>query len=67
VIRIELPAGPGEDLGGARHGFDFQNLHRNKRAINLNLKDPDGHAAFGRLVKPPTSWSKICGPRSSTA
>ena len=31
--------------------FDFQNLHRNKRAISLNLKSPEGHAAFMRLVK----------------
>ena len=35
---------------GRRHGFDFQNLHRNKRAITLNLKTPEGHAAFMRLA-----------------
>jgi formyl-CoA transferase len=51
VIRIEPPPVPGsEDIAGARDGFDFQNLHRNKRAINLNLKDPKGHEAFMRLV-----------------
>jgi crotonobetainyl-CoA:carnitine CoA-transferase CaiB-like acyl-CoA transferase len=50
VIRIEPPKAEGEEISGARHGFDFQNLHRNKRAINLNLKDPEGHAAFMRLV-----------------
>ena len=51
VIRIEPPAeAVAEEITGARHGFDFQNLHRNKRAINLNLKDPEGHAAFMRLV-----------------
>jgi crotonobetainyl-CoA:carnitine CoA-transferase CaiB-like acyl-CoA transferase len=49
IIRIEPPA-TGEDIAGARDGFDFQNLHRNKRAINLNLKDSQGHAAFMRLV-----------------
>ena len=38
VIRIEPPATGGEDVTGNRHGFDFQNLHRNKRAINLDLK-----------------------------
>ncbi len=51
VIRIEPPASDGEDVAGRRHGFDFQNLHRNKRAITLNLKTPEGHAAFMRLVK----------------
>ena len=51
VIRIEPPASDEEDVAGRRHGFDFQNLHRNKRAITLNLKTPEGHAAFMRLVK----------------
>jgi formyl-CoA transferase len=50
VIRIEPPAVGGEDVAGNRHGFDFQNLHRNKRAIRLNLKDPAGHATFMRLA-----------------
>ena len=51
VIKIEPPANAGEDVIGNRHGFDFQNLHRNKRAMTLNLKTPEGHAAFMRLVK----------------
>ncbi len=51
VIRIEPPDTGGEEISGARHGFDFQNLHRNKRAIRLNLKSPEGHAAFMRLVE----------------
>jgi crotonobetainyl-CoA:carnitine CoA-transferase CaiB-like acyl-CoA transferase len=51
VIRIEPPPTGGEDIAGARHGFDFQNLHRNKRAMHLNLKDRQGHEAFMRLVK----------------
>jgi crotonobetainyl-CoA:carnitine CoA-transferase CaiB-like acyl-CoA transferase len=51
VIRIEPPPADGEDLTGNRHGFDFQNLHRNKRAIRLNLKDPRGHEAFMRLAR----------------
>jgi len=51
VIRIEPPPTGGEDIAGARHGFDFQNLHRNKRAMHLNLKEPAGHEAFLRLVK----------------
>jgi crotonobetainyl-CoA:carnitine CoA-transferase CaiB-like acyl-CoA transferase len=51
VIKIEPPATGGEDVTGNRHGFDFQNLHRNKRAMTLNLKTPEGHAAFMRLVQ----------------
>ena len=49
VIRIE-PPDTTDQHSGKRHGFDFQNLHRNKRAIRLNLKDPEGHAAFMRLA-----------------
>ena len=51
VIRIEPPVSPGEDIGGVREGFDFQNLHRNKRTMNLDLKSPEGHAAFLKLVE----------------
>jgi crotonobetainyl-CoA:carnitine CoA-transferase CaiB-like acyl-CoA transferase len=50
VIRIEPPASEGEDVAGRRHGFDFQNLHRNKRAVTLNLKSKEGHEAFMRLA-----------------
>ena len=52
VIKIELPEAlaPGEDPGGPRHGPDFQNLHRGKRSITLNLKDPAGVAVFRRMV-----------------
>jgi len=53
VIKIELPPDPtaGEALGGPREGSDFQNLHRNKRSMTLNLKAPAGVAAFKRMVK----------------
>jgi crotonobetainyl-CoA:carnitine CoA-transferase CaiB-like acyl-CoA transferase len=50
VIRVEPPA-QGEDAAGLRHGFDFQNLHRNKRAIRLDLKSAEGHAVFMRLTE----------------
>jgi crotonobetainyl-CoA:carnitine CoA-transferase CaiB-like acyl-CoA transferase len=51
VIRIEPPAASGEEVVGRRNGPDFQNLHRNKRAIRLDLKSPEGHAAFMRLAE----------------
>lgn len=51
VIKIEQPPQSGEGMGGPRNGPDFQNLHRNKRALTLNLKDPDGLAVFMRLVE----------------
>ncbi|WP_407179452.1 CaiB/BaiF CoA transferase family protein [Bradyrhizobium sp. STM 3562] len=51
VIKIDaLLEDSGEALGGPRHGADFQNLHRNKRAMALNLKDPKGVEVFMRLV-----------------
>ena len=37
--------------GGERHGSDFQNLHRNKRSIAINLKSAEGIAILKRLVK----------------
>src|SRR6187200_2853091 len=53
VIKIDLPPEPGggEPLGGPREGSDFQNLHRNKRSMTLNLKAPEAVAAFKRMVK----------------
>jgi len=53
VIKIEIPAHleSGEPLGGPREGPDFMNLHRNKRSMTLNLKSPEGIAAFKKMVK----------------
>jgi len=50
VIKIESPGGD-SGLGGERHGPDFQNLHRNKRSLTLNLKAPEGVEIMHRLVK----------------
>ena len=52
VIKIESPPGvdPNDNMGGPRHGSDFQNLHRNKRSIALNLKTPEGLAIFKKLA-----------------
>ena len=49
VIRIE-PAGEGDDMLGSRDGSDAHNMHRNKRSLTLNLKDPRGVALLKRLV-----------------
>jgi formyl-CoA transferase len=52
VIKIELPKGLDEsDMGGPRHGPDFQNLHRNKRSLTLNLKEKDGVEIFKKMVE----------------
>jgi crotonobetainyl-CoA:carnitine CoA-transferase CaiB-like acyl-CoA transferase len=51
VIKIESPPGVEDQMGGPREGSDFQNLHRNKRSMTLNLKTPEGLAAFQRMVK----------------
>jgi crotonobetainyl-CoA:carnitine CoA-transferase CaiB-like acyl-CoA transferase len=52
VIKVEMPPEleGGQGLGGARHGPDFQNLHRNKRSLTLNLKEPEGLAVFRKLA-----------------
>ncbi len=49
VIKIEQPGDSGEEMG-RRHGADFQNLHRNKRGMTLNLKSAEGHAIFLRMA-----------------
>ncbi len=53
VIKIEIPARleAGDPAGGPRNGPDFQNLHRNKRSMTLNLKEPGGVAVFRRMVE----------------
>ena len=53
VIKIEAPEGvdPNAGMSGARHGYDMLNLHRNKRSLTLNLKQPDGRALFLRMVR----------------
>ena len=53
VIKIETPPHleKGEGPGGPRENADFQNLHRNKRSMTLDLKSKQGLAAFRRMVE----------------
>ena len=53
VIKIEMPEilEGNSALGGPRRGPDFQNLHRNKRSITLNLKDLDGVSILKKMIK----------------
>ena len=49
VIKIEEPDDKAQ-FGGPRSGPDFQNLHRNKRSLTLDLKNPAAVAAFRKLA-----------------
>jgi crotonobetainyl-CoA:carnitine CoA-transferase CaiB-like acyl-CoA transferase len=51
VIKIEEPGDKEGAMNDRRHGPDFQNLHRNKRSITLNLKSPEGVAVFKRMAE----------------
>ncbi len=50
VIKIEIPEDGAPPPFAPRHGADFQNLHRNKRSLSLNLKKADGIAIFKKLA-----------------
>ncbi len=50
VVKVEAPGAGDGGMGGPRLGSDFQNLHRNKRCITLNLKHPAGKEALMRLA-----------------
>jgi len=50
VIKVESVGGD-DGLGGGRESPDFQNLHRNKRSIAIDLKSPKGIEILKRLVK----------------
>jgi crotonobetainyl-CoA:carnitine CoA-transferase CaiB-like acyl-CoA transferase len=51
VIKIEQPGEATDATGSRRDGPDFQNLHRNKRSITLNLKSKEGHDIFMAMAK----------------
>jgi formyl-CoA transferase len=50
VLKVEGPTDGAPEVG-SRHGFDFQNLHRNKRSLTLDLKDAEGREVLNRLVE----------------
>jgi formyl-CoA transferase len=53
VIKIEMPEAmdEGDGVGGPRDDSDFQNVHRNKRGMTLNLKSAEGVAILKKLVE----------------
>ncbi|MDO8694904.1 MAG: CoA transferase [Sheuella sp.] len=52
VIKIEEPGDmPDDKPGGSAQFADYQNTHRNKRSVTLNLKNPEGRALFLEMVK----------------
>jgi formyl-CoA transferase len=55
VIKVEMREAPGsastQSDSSTRHEPDFQNLHRNKRAITLDLKTAEGLEVLHRLVE----------------
>lgn len=53
VIKIERPVSSSENdaMGGKIHGPDYQNLHRNKRSLTLDLKSDDGKDIFFKLAR----------------
>lgn len=50
-IKIEIPDDKGDGFSDGRDKGDFQNLHRNKRSIKLDLKSPAGKKIFMELAK----------------
>jgi crotonobetainyl-CoA:carnitine CoA-transferase CaiB-like acyl-CoA transferase len=50
VIKVENPGNDATEVG-SRYSPDFQNLHRNKRSITLNLKEPEGVAILKRMAE----------------
>ena len=49
VVKVEATGGD-DGMGGGRESSDFQNLHRNKRGIAINLKQKEGVEVLKRLV-----------------
>lgn len=50
VIKVEMPSDGNFADFSARHSPDFQNLHRNKRAMTLDLKSTEGLEIFRKMT-----------------
>ena len=53
VVKVEAPSASGREsvIGGGRHGYDFQNLHRNKRSLTLDLRSDEGREVLIDLAR----------------
>ncbi|HKS88048.1 MAG TPA: CoA transferase [Stellaceae bacterium] len=51
VVKIEAPGEHTDATGSRRDVPDFQNLHRNKRSLSLDLKTPEGKKIFFQLAE----------------
>ena len=53
VVRVEAPtkADVPDIAGERRHGSDYQNLHRNKRSVAVDLKTQGGREILWRLAE----------------
>jgi crotonobetainyl-CoA:carnitine CoA-transferase CaiB-like acyl-CoA transferase len=50
VVKVEATGGD-DGMGGGRDSSDFQNLHRNKRSIAIDLKQKEGVELLKRLAR----------------
>lgn len=51
VVRVVAPVAARQEVIGQRRGSDYQNLHRNKRTVALDLKTEEGRAKLLELVR----------------
>ncbi len=51
AVKIEEPGAPDSADLGRRHGADFQNLHRNKLSVTLDLKSDAGREVFREMAR----------------
>jgi crotonobetainyl-CoA:carnitine CoA-transferase CaiB-like acyl-CoA transferase len=51
VIRVEAIDDKTDGMAGRRNSTDYENTHRNKRSISIDIKNPDGKAVLLDLVR----------------
>jgi crotonobetainyl-CoA:carnitine CoA-transferase CaiB-like acyl-CoA transferase len=47
---IQIAKKGGDAVIGRSDGADYQNLHRNKRSMSIDLKSKEGHAIFMQMA-----------------